>query len=175
MTRSTLLLGSALVLLSAACAAPSAQVRPAVGSTNMQATDRSAPPLLGEDLLATKSAEALMRKDYPTVLALTSATGDEAVDGWLDCDRGAALVALNRTDEALVAYRSAETRFDRTRNLDGARKAMWGEARAYAEVGRCGEARSAYRRYEAASRTERPADAQLAASYAQLCVDRGTR
>jgi tetratricopeptide (TPR) repeat protein len=116
-----------------------------------------------------------MRKDYSTVLALTATTGDEPADAWLDCDRGAALVALNRTDEALAAYRRAEVRFDRNRDSDGARKAMWGEARAFAEVGRCGEARSSFRRYEAASRNVRPVDAQLAASYAGLCVDRSTR
>jgi tetratricopeptide (TPR) repeat protein len=141
----------------------------------MQAADRAAPPLLREDSLSTKAAEALMRKDYDTVLALTATTGDAPVDAWLDCDRGAALVALNRTDEAVAAYRRAEVRFDRNRDADGARKALWGEARAFAEVGRCDEARSAYGRYETASRNVRPGDAQLAASYAGLCVDRGNR
>jgi hypothetical protein len=172
MTRHDFLLGCSLILAAAGCTTTTQHARPDTGATSLQATEPRTPPLLREDVLSTQAAEALMRKDYSTVLALTATTGDEPVDAWLDYDRGSALVALGRTDEALDAFGRAELRFDRAADPQGVRKAMWGRARALADAGRCGDARLAYGQYQAAVRLQSPRDAELAASYAGFCVPR---
>jgi hypothetical protein len=121
---------------------------------------------------SSQAAEALARKDYDTVLALTDTTSSGPYDAWLDYDRAAAFAGLERTDEAVEAYRRAEAHFGQLHDRAGAATALWGRARALSEAGRCADARQAFERYEAQVRFRNPRAAEMAAAYSGACTPR---
>jgi tetratricopeptide (TPR) repeat protein len=93
-------------------------------------------------------------------------------DPWGYYDRADALVQLKRTDEAVSSFREAEKHFSNERERWGRSIAIYGQAHALAEVGRCDEARSAYERYATTvEKADAPA-ADMARRYSKECVGR---
>lgn len=74
---------------------------------------------------------------------------------------------LGRTDEAVQAFKAAETGWNAYREEKSI--AIYGRARALDGAGRCAEARAAYLEYAAFVRTEDPASADVAMSYSRAC------
>lgn len=81
---------------------------------------------------------------------------------------GAALAELRRTDAAVVELRDAETKFT-AENRSGKAMSIYGRARAFDTVGRCTEAKSAYREFAQHVTTYDPAAAKMALEYAGEC------
>lgn len=114
---------------------------------------------------------ALRVKNYTEVLALTSrAATQRPVPAWVYYERGIALSHLGRTDEAVQAFRAAETGW----NADpgGKSTAMYGRARTLDSSGRCEEAKTSYLEYAAFVRAHDPKSADLAVSYSNACRPR---
>jgi tetratricopeptide (TPR) repeat protein len=180
------LIAACLGGLAASCAARIPPPTSDVGITNLQTSSpvevekpsyRS--PLAPEHVrLPTKSPEvdprttqavdALVARDYAKVLELT----ESSTSPWLDSDRGAALAGLDRTDEAVEAFKRAELRFSERHDTVGRSSAVWGRAHALDEAGRCDEARRAYQDFERLMRETDPHAAEKAAAYAGSCRPR---
>jgi tetratricopeptide (TPR) repeat protein len=104
------------------------------------------------------------------------ANADEAAaraprNGWPLYERGAALSAMGRTDEAVEAFRGAEQRFGDWSNKS---LAIYGRARALDDAGRCEGARTAYDEYAALVRDRDPARADAAMDVAKQCRPRAS-
>lgn len=91
--------------------------------------------------------------------------------GWFDYNRGVALERLGRVDDAVAAFRSAESRFG-DENRHGHAIAIYGRARALNQAGRCNDARPAYEEYAAFVRSTDPRDAEMALEVSRACVTR---
>lgn len=125
---------------------------------------------LGDPAL-TRTADALAASDYTRALALAERVepATPTARAWVAYDRGEALTALRRTDEAVAAFRRAQDAFDEAGDARGRAVAAWGIARVLEEANRCDDARRAYVAYE---RLVRPTDARsadMAASHAREC------
>ncbi len=84
--------------------------------------------------------------------------------------RADALLALKRYDEAVQAYRDAEQRSDAGDRQSKA-VAIWGQANALKEAGRCDEASPIYKRYAAFVQSYDGEAAQMGLTYSQkTCV-----
>jgi hypothetical protein len=108
--------------------------------------------------------------DYPRALSAADAGLQlDANDPWGHYDRGCALRGLKRTDEAVAELRRAQVLFG-DRDRWGRSVALWGEADAFREAGRCPEARRAFDSYASFVQGPDPASAELARQYASECV-----
>jgi tetratricopeptide (TPR) repeat protein len=176
-----MLLGSCFAVLALSCAANIARPGNDVGVTSLQGPDvggaaaepaeEAESPAQGPivDPRVTEAASALGARDYARVLALTEAPSVAPDGAWLAYDRASALAGLGRTDEAVEAFRTAETRFHEHSDDAGRAVAIWGRARVLALAGRCAEAREAYEDYEAYVKLSDPRGAEMAARYAGEC------
>jgi len=116
-----------------------------------------------------QAADALSAHDYAKVLAITGGAAEGLDAAWLDLDRASAFVALRRTDDAVAAYRRAAVRFAQAADPPGRFQALWGEAHALDEAGRCSEATRAYEQYARFVRPSDPSAADRALAYAGAC------
>ena len=156
-------IGIAVALVTATSAAAFAQLRP-------QPQTQPPPP---SSALTTESVEAGLAGNDAKALALADeAIQKDAKDPWGYFNRGDALRALHRTDEAVSAFRDAEARMT-PGDLWGRSVAIWGQADALARDGRCRDAAPVYERYAAAVENADRASADLARLYARHCTPRG--
>jgi tetratricopeptide (TPR) repeat protein len=165
MVRSSLL--TAVVLVNAACAAHRLHPRPDVGATSLQPA--SATGTVTVDPRTSEAVGALAAHDYEKVLEQTESAPEGPRGAWLLYDRGSALTALGRTDEAVEAFEDAEERFDGSHDDAGRAVAIWGEARALAEAGRCAEAQPVFEQYKDLVREKDSSAAEMAVRYAAEC------
>ncbi len=158
MKHNTLAVGGGLVLLFASPAAAQLSPPPQSGVR--------APSELRADGLTTRSIDAEVAGDHRGALAFA----DEAIrasqgDPWGHYVRADALVSLGRTDQALAAYRAAESAFSED-DPWGKSLAIWGQANALQNVGRCQDASPLYQRYAGFVADRDEAAAGLAKKYA---------
>ena len=97
--------------------------------------------------LASQSAEVDLTGDHQRALQLA----DEAIksdpsEPWGYYDRGDALGNLGRVDDAVAAFGEAANRFPEA-DTWGRSVAIWGQANALFQMGRCQEAAPAFERY----------------------------
>ena len=129
------------------------------------------------DSVASNVAVAIVARDYARALSLADqaqATADKAPRPWLDYNRGVALAGLQRTDEAVRAFQSAERGFAAGDGGDlangrGRSLAIYGRARALDAASRCAEARKAYAEYTAIAGVADRRTAELTLSVAARC------
>jgi tetratricopeptide (TPR) repeat protein len=121
------------------------------------------------DPRTTEADSALMAHDYTRVLAITEAPAAQPAAAWLDLDRAAASVALGRTDEAVEVYRRADRFFTAVADGSGRSQALWGQAHALDQAGRCDEAKQAYAEYARFVRPADPRAADMALTYSADC------
>lgn len=132
---------------------------------------QSAPAGAG-DRLASQSAEAELTGDHQKALQLA----DEAIktdpsEPWGYYDRGDALGYLGRVDDAVAAFGEAAMRFPEP-DTWGKSVALWGQANALSQVGRCQEATPAFERYATfVEKVDRGA-AAMARQFALHCTPR---
>lgn len=122
------------------------------------------PPLTVSEVAA---AEDQATGDYANALALA----DDSIrlnpsDGWAHYMRGDALASLHRFDEAVVSFKQAQRLFPADKQKE-ASIAIWGEANALKEAGRCDEASPVYLRYAAFVAPSDPNGASMAEEYAK--------
>jgi tetratricopeptide (TPR) repeat protein len=119
--------------------------------------------------LAAKAGDALVAGQAPYALKIAGkAIIADPRNPWGYYDKADALVALNRIDEAVSAFREAEYHFSPADRW-GKSIAIYGRANALDQAGRCAEAASAYREYAAFVETEDPGSADMAIRYSQMC------
>ncbi|AKU98828.1 tetratricopeptide TPR_2 [Labilithrix luteola] len=87
---------------------------------------------------------------------------------WPYYNRAVALRYLNRTDDAVAAFRDAEARFGE-RERWGKSIAIYGRARVLDDANRCPEAREAYAQYAKLVAPSNPQAANLAIDYGNEC------
>ena len=117
------------------------------------------------------AAQALVVGDYARAIELANrATALEPSDPWPYYDRASALVALNRTDEAIATFRQAEARFGDDRW--GRSIAIWGRARAHQLAGNCAEAAQMFQEYVAFVHDSDSRGAVPASRFARECATR---
>jgi Flp pilus assembly protein TadD len=122
----------------------------------------------------TESATAEMAGDYARALELADrAIKSDAKDPWGYYDRGVALRGLRRTDEAVAAFRDAESHFGAD-DVWGKSVAIWGQANALSQEGRCPDAASLYERYAVFVEKIDTAAAALARQYGTHCTPRAS-
>lgn len=122
--------------------------------------------------LASQSAEAEIAGDHDKALRLA----DEAIkadpnEAWGYYDRGDALGALRRVDDAVAAFHEAERRFPEA-DLWGKSVAIWGQANVLGQAGRCQEAVPLYERYASSVENVDKDAASLARQFAKRCTPR---
>lgn len=107
---------------------------------------QSTPPTAA-DKLASESAEAELAGDYAKALRLADdAIKTDSKNPWAYYNRGDALGALHRLDEAIAALQDAERRFSEA-EIWGKSIAIWGQANVLYQVGRCQDAAPVFERY----------------------------
>ncbi len=95
--------------------------------------------------------------------------------GWGYYLRADALTSLHRVDEAVASFQEAERRFPASEAWEKS-IAIWGQANALKEAGRCREAGPIYARYAALVQPRDPDGAAMGREYAQKqCVPLITR
>jgi len=118
----------------------------------------------------TRSIQSELSDDHQQALvAADQAVRADPSDPWAYYVLGDALVSMGRTDDAIAAFRDAERRFGDSDQW-GTSLAIWGQANALDQVGRCKDAAAAYERYAAFAERRDPAGAQLARAQAKQCV-----
>jgi tetratricopeptide (TPR) repeat protein len=118
-------------------------------------------------LEASTMALAASRRQCVPPVAAPYAQLDPA---WEYYRRGDELVISRRFDEAVASYREAELRLPETA-LWGKSVAIWGQANALREAGRCAEAAPIYERYAAFVEARDPEAAALGRRYSKKpCV-----
>jgi tetratricopeptide (TPR) repeat protein len=122
--------------------------------------------------LTTQAVEAAIAGDHAKALSFAEdAIKADPKDPWGYYNRAGALAGLKRTDEAVAAFQDSETRF--SANDPWARSlAIWGEANALNQAGRCKEAAPAYERYAVFVENLDHEAAALAREYAKHCTPR---
>ena len=126
--------------------------------------------------LATRAAKAELVGDPADALKLADAAiKADPKDPWGYYDRADALAQLNRIDDAEASYRDAEKHFADQGDSWGRSIAIYGEAHAMAEAGRCEQAQPLYERYAAYVETADARAADMARRYAKECVGRPAR
>ena len=122
-----------------------------------------------EAALLSEMTSALGSGDYSQVLALKDKVPPSAAPNpWIDYNVGAALAALDRTDEAVAAFARAERQFGETDRW-GRSVAVWGRARARESAGWCAEAVHAVEEYPRVVGGSDPRSVRLATSYSSSC------
>lgn len=137
----------------------------------LAALQQSVPPSAG-DKLASESAEAELVGDHDKALRLADdAIKTDPKNPWAFYDRGDALGALHRTDDAIVAFHEAERRYSET-EVWGKSIAIWGQANVLSQLGRCDEASPIFERYASLVETVDKSGAEVARQYAKRCSPR---
>jgi tetratricopeptide (TPR) repeat protein len=107
---------------------------------------QSTPPTAADNL-ASESAEAELAGDHDKALRLADdAIKSDPKNPWAYYNRGDALGALHRLDEAIAALENAERRFSAA-ELWGRSIAIWGQANVFYQLGRCQDAAPIFERY----------------------------
>jgi tetratricopeptide (TPR) repeat protein len=117
-------------------------------STQAQLAPRqqSTPPTAADNR-ASESAEAELAGDHDKALRLADdAIKSDPKNPWAYYNRGDALGALHRPDEAIAALENAEQRFSAA-ELWGKSIASWGKANVSYQLGRCQNAAPIFERY----------------------------
>ena len=123
----------------------------------------------GSEAYATRAANAEIAGDPQAALTYAArAVQADPRDPWAHYDKAAALARLGNTDDALKSFTAAEERFNPA-DLWGRSVAIFGGAHAYAEAGRCEEAKREFLRYAAFVRERDPKSADIAVRYAASC------
>jgi len=163
-TLRTVSMGFAFVLLGFWSSGAKAQLQP---------LRQTAPPG-PSNVLTTQSVQAEIAGDHTKGLTLAEqAIKADPKDPWGHYDRADALNALRETEQAVPAFREAEQLFPE-KDVWGKSVAIWGQANAYNQAGRCQEAAPIYERYAAfVEKLDREA-AALARQYAKHCTPRPT-
>jgi tetratricopeptide (TPR) repeat protein len=149
----------------------------AVGLVATRAQAQLAPPVQtaapsAADKLASQSAEAELSGDHAKALDLADqAINADAKNPWGYYDRGDALGALHRMDDAMAAFRDAERRCSDS-DVWGKSVAIWAQANVLSQVGRCDEALAIFERYASFVEKVDSAAAALARLYGKQCTRR---
>ena len=139
------------------------------GQAHLRGGDATASEM-SNDVVDGQYERALRRADVAAAVAGT--TDDGPRSPWVDYNRGVALSALGRTDDAVRAFESAEVGFSADDGALGAHQskgwgksiAIYGRARALDNAGRCIEASRAYREYATLAPGRAQAEVALATS-----------
>jgi tetratricopeptide (TPR) repeat protein len=149
-----------LIALVACCACAAPEPPPPVSVTSAVVFEKYREVDAAESALHRgRPAEALPDADHALDLVPD--------DPWSLYERGVALTALGRTDEAVTAFLRAERGFATQPHRKGL--ATYGRARALDLAGRCTEARAAYEAYAALMRPYEPLSATMAIEYGRDC------
>ncbi len=117
----------------------------------------------------TESVKTELAGDHETAVSLADeAIKADAKDPWGYYDRGDALGSLRRTDQAVAAFRDAELHFAAD-DLWGKSIAIWGQANALRQVGKCQDAAPTYERYAALVEKVDSEAAAIARQFAKAC------
>jgi tetratricopeptide (TPR) repeat protein len=132
---------------------------------------QSTPPTAG-DRLASQSAEAELAGDHDKALRLADeASKADPKNPWAYYDRGDALAALRRPDEAIAAFHEAEQRYSEA-EVWGKSIAIWGQANVLSRASRCQEAAPIFERYASLVERVDKGAAELARQHAKQCTSR---
>lgn len=159
--RLPVLFGLGLLVLSGCAQRSAVSQRTTITSARIERGYREAEVAAGDVTLG-KYTEALARADVAVELAPNNA--------WARYNRAVALHHLGRSEDAVSAYREAESRFGK--DTWGKTLAIYGRARARGDIGRCDEAKRAYEEFAWLTRPTDPAAADMAMGYAQQCQAR---
>jgi tetratricopeptide (TPR) repeat protein len=119
--------------------------------------------------LTSRAASAEMTGKPQAALKLAErAIATNPQDPWGYYDKAMALSQIGQLDRALESFGAAEQRYSATDRW-GKSVAIYGRAHALSEVGRCGEARTAFRAYASLIREQDPKSANMATKYAADC------
>jgi tetratricopeptide (TPR) repeat protein len=122
--------------------------------------------------LASQSAEAELAGDHDKALRFADdAIKADAKNPWAQYDRGDALGALKRADEAIAAFHEAEVRYAET-EVWGKSIAIWGQANVLSQAGRCQEAAPIFERYASLVEGVDKGAAEFARQSAKHCTPR---
>ena len=162
---------SFLALLFAAQAAPAfAAPAPAPESGSELKPPTKGGPQTTDSKLTTESVKADIAGDHEKALRLADeAIKADANDPWGYYNRGGALLSLKKVDEAVSAFHDAERRFPET-DPWGKSVAIWGQANALAQAGRCQEAGTHYERFAVFVEKIDPSAAGQGRMVAKQCV-----
>jgi tetratricopeptide (TPR) repeat protein len=118
----------------------------------------------------TAVADALIAGDYVgVILRADEILAKQPRDAWVLYNKGAALAALGRTDEALTILRRAERAFPRT-DVHGRSVAVWRRGLVLELAGRCNEASTEFSSYAALVRHADPTMGTQALAHMIFCA-----
>ena len=127
-------------------------------------------PRSGE--LSSQAAEALVRSEPAEALKLADAAiAVDARNPWAHYQRAAALTDLDRTGEAVTAFKVAQRSFS-TADAWGKSISIYGQANALAQARRCSEAKPVFEEYAVYVGRADAAAAGMARRYAEECEPR---
>jgi tetratricopeptide (TPR) repeat protein len=135
--------------------------------------NQSVAPRAADDL-ASQSVETELAGDHTQALKLADdAIKTDPNNPWGRYAKGSALGSLQRTDDAAASFREAEQHFSNV-EIWGKSIAIWGQANAFLQVGRCQEASSLYDRYATFVEKVDQEAAALGRRFEKSCVPRTT-
>jgi len=152
----------------------------AVGFLLLEAVARADPPEAPKNVnvepttpksaaLTSRAASAEMTGNPQAALKLAErAIATNPRDPWGYYDKAMALAQIGQLDRALESFGAAEQRYSATDRW-GKSVAIYGRAHALSELGRCDEARTAFRAYASLIREQDPKSAKMATKYAADC------
>jgi len=124
------------------------------------------------DELASESVQAELAADHTKALQLAEdAVKTDPNNPWGRYAKGSALGALQRTDDAASAFREAEQHFSAP-EMWGKSIAIWGQANAFFQVGRCQDSSPLYERYASFVEKVDGEAAALARRFEKSCIPR---
>ena len=124
------------------------------------------------DGLASQSVQAELAGDHPKALQLAEdAIKSDPRNPWGRYAKGDALGSLQRIDDAASAFREAEQHFSDA-EMWGKSIAIWGQANAFFQVGRCQDASPLYERYASFVEKVDAEAAALARRFEKSCISR---
>jgi tetratricopeptide (TPR) repeat protein len=120
--------------------------------------------------LAPEAATMALAASKRSCVSQVAASDSQVDPAWAYYRRGDELVMSRRFDEAVASYREAELRLPESESW-GKSIAIWGQANALKEAGRCAEAAPIYERYAEFVEARDPEAAALGRRYAKKqCV-----
>ena len=122
------------------------------------------------DGLASQSFQTGLAGDHPKALQLAEdAINSDPKTPWGRYAKADALGSLQQIDDAASAFREAEQHFTDA-EMWGKSIAIWGQANAFFQVGRCQDASPLYQRYASFVEKVDPDAAALARRFANSCI-----
>jgi tetratricopeptide (TPR) repeat protein len=122
------------------------------------------------DGLASQSVQAELAGDHPKALQLAEdAIKSDPKNPWGRFAKGDALGSLQRTDDAASAFREAEQHYSDA-EMWGKSIAIWGQANAFFQAGRCQDSSPLYERYASFVEKVDPEAAALARRFEKSCM-----